>query len=242
VADEECRIDSISQSWAAISGAAIPERAARAMAAVEHQLIRQQDRVALLFTPPFDKSLPDPGYIRSYPPGIRENGGQYTHAALWSVMAFAFLGEGDKAAALFSMLNPINHTRTRSDVHRYKVEPYAIAADVYAVAPHVGRGGWTWYTGSGGWMQRVGVESILGLHLRGDALEMDPCIPKAWPRFEVMLRHRSARYEIVVENPDGISRGVVSVQVDGGAAVAEQGLRLNLLDDGLTHRVLVRLG
>jgi cyclic beta-1,2-glucan synthetase len=242
VADEECRIDSISQSWAAISGAAIPERAARAMAAVEHQLIRQQDRVALLFTPPFDKSLPDPGYIRSYPPGIRENGGQYTHAALWSVMAFAFLGEGDKATALFSMLNPINHTRTRSDVHRYKVEPYAIAADVYAVAPHVGRGGWTWYTGSGGWMQRVGVESILGLHLRGDALEMDPCIPKAWPRFEVMLRHRSARYEIVVENPDGISRGVVSVQVDGGAAVAEQDLRLNLLDDGLTHRVLVRLG
>ena len=136
------------------------------MAAVERELIRPQDRVALLFTPPFDKTPLDPGYIKGYPPGIRENGGQYTHAALWSVMAFAALGEGDKAAALFSLLNPINHARTRSDVHRYKVEPYVVAADVYGAAPHVGRGGWTWYTGSAGWMQRAGVESILGLHRR----------------------------------------------------------------------------
>ena len=163
----ECRIDSIAQSWAVISGAADPERAARAMAAVERELIRPQDRLALLFTPPFDKTPLDPGYIKGYPPGIRENGGQYTHAALWSVMAFAALGEGDKAAALFSLLNPINHARTRADVHRYKVEPYVVAADVYAAAPHVGRGGWTWYTGSAGWMQRAGVESILGLRLRG---------------------------------------------------------------------------
>jgi cyclic beta-1,2-glucan synthetase len=211
------------------------------MAAVERQLIRPQDRVALLFTPPFDKTPLDPGYIKSYPPGIRENGGQYTHAALWSVIAFAAIGEGDKAAGLFSMLNPINHAHTRSDVHRYKVEPYVIAADVYAAPPHVGRGGWTWYTGSAGWMQRAGVESILGLRLRGDVLELDPCIPKAWPGFAVTLRHRSARYEIVVENPGGVSRGIGSVQVDGTAVVAVP-LHLNLLDDSATHHVLVRLG
>ena len=241
VTDEECRIDSISQSWAAISGAADPARTARAMAAVERELIRSQDQLALLFTPPFDKTPHDPGYIKGYPPGIRENGGQYTHAALWSVMAFAALGEGDKAAGLFSLLNPINHARTRSDVHHYKVEPYVIAADVYATPPHVGRGGWTWYTGSAGWMQRAGVESILGSRLRGDVLELGPCIPKRWPRFQMTLRYRSARYEILVENPDGVSQGIVSAQADGIAKV-ERPLRLKLLDDGVTHHVLVRLG
>jgi cyclic beta-1,2-glucan synthetase len=241
VTDNECRIDSISQSWAAISGAADPARTARAMAAVERELIRPQDQLALLFTPPFDKTPLDPGYIRAYPPGIRENGGQYTHAALWSVMAFAALGEGDKAAGLFSMLNPINHARSRSDVHRYKVEPYVIAADVYATPPHVGRGGWTWYTGSAGWMQRAGIESILGLRLRGAVLELGPCIPKHWPRFEVTLRSRSARYEILVENPDGVSQGIVSAQADG-IAIVERPLRLKILDDGVTHHVLVRLG
>jgi cyclic beta-1,2-glucan synthetase len=151
-ASDECRIDSIVQSWAAISGAAQPERAARAMASVGRELVRAEDGLALLFTPPFDKTPLDPGYIKGYPPGIRENGSQYTHAAAWSVMAYATLGEGDKAAALFSLINPINHTLTRADVYRYKVEPYVIAADVYAARPHVGRGGWTWYTGSAGWM------------------------------------------------------------------------------------------
>ena len=237
----ECRIDSISQSWATISGAADPGHAARAMAAVERELIRPGDQLALLFTPPFDKTPLDPGYIKGYPPGIRENGGQYTHAALWSVMAFAALGEGDKAEALFALLNPINHARTRSDVHRYKVEPYVIAADVYATPPHVGRGGWTWYTGSAGWMQRAGVESILGLRLRGDELELQPCIPRDWPRFEMTLRHRSARYEIAVENPDGVSRGIAYAEVDG-TTLDERPLRLGLLDDGATHHVMVRLG
>ena len=175
--NEECRIDSIAQSWAVISGAARPDRAAQAMAAVERELILPHDGLALLFTPPFDRSPLDPGYIKGYPPGVRENGGQYTHAALWSVMAFAGLGEGDKAAALFWMLNPINHARTRTDMHRYKVEPYVVAADVYAAPGHVGRGGWTWYTGSAGWMQRAGVESILGLRIEGDKLRLDPCIP-----------------------------------------------------------------
>ena len=140
------------------------------MAAVERELIRPKDGLALLFAPPFDKTSLEPGYIKGYPPGIRENGGQYTHAAAWSVMAFAALGEGDKAAGLFSLLNPINHARTRAEVHRYKVEPYVVAADVYAAPGHVGRGGWTWYTGSAGWMQRAGIESILGLRLQGRVL------------------------------------------------------------------------
>ena len=239
--ETECRIDSISQSWAALSDAADGGRAERAMAAVERELIRPSDQVALLFTPPFDKTPVDPGYIKGYPPGIRENGGQYTHAALWSVMAFAALGEGDKAAALFSMLNPINHTLTRSDVHRYKVEPYVVAADVYTTPPHVGRGGWTWYTGSGGWMQRAGIESILGLRLEGSSLHLNPCIPKNWPCFELIVRFHSAQYEIVIDNPGRVGRGIVAATVDG-TAVRDGPLSLKMLDDGATHHVLVLLG
>jgi len=239
--DEECRIDSISQSWAVISGAADPGRAARAMAAVERELIRPQDQLALLFAPPFDKTPLDPGYIRGYPPGIRENGGQYTHAAIWSAMAFAALGDGDKAVSLFALLNPINHARTRSEVHRYKVEPYVIAADIYAAPPHVGRGGWTWYTGSAGWMQRAGIESILGLRLEADVLYLNPCIPKTWPRFEITVRFRSARYEILVENPDGAGRGIAAATLDG-TSIVQRPLRLKMLNDGLLHHVQVRLG
>jgi len=240
-ANQECRIDAIAQSWAVLSGAAKPARAKRAMGAVERDLVRLDDRLALLFAPPFDTSLPDPGYIKGYPPGIRENGGQYTHAALWSVMALAALGQGDQAASLFSMLNPINHARTRADVQRYKVEPYVIAADIYAGAPHVGRGGWTWYTGSAGWMQRAGVESILGLRLEGDVLRLDPRIPNAWPRFEVTFRYFSARYEILVENPDGVSCGIVAATMDG-TTIFQEPLGLKLHDDAMTHHVVVRLG
>ena len=238
--NEECRIDSIAQSWGLISGAADSERAARAMASVERELIRAKDGVAVLFAPPFDKTPLEPGYIKGYPPGIRENGGQYTHAALWSVLAFAALGEGDKAVELFSLLNPVNHARTRADVHRYKVEPYVVAADVYSTSPHVGRGGWTWYTGSAGWMQRAGIEGILGLRVQGAFLHLKPCISKLWPRFEMTVRYRSARYEIVVENPDGISKGIHFAQVDG-QTIAERPLRLPLLDDGATHHVQVKL-
>ena len=240
-ASEECRIDSIAQSWAALSGAAARDRATKAMSAVERELIRRDDGLALLFAPPFDKTALDPGYIKGYPPGIRENGGQYTHAALWSVMAFAALGEGDKAADLFSLLNPINHARTRSDVHRYKVEPYVVAADIYASAPHIGRGGWTWYTGSAGWMQRAGVESILGLRIRGALLHLDPCIPKSWTTFEMTVRRQSARYEITVDNPAGVSRGVCFAEMDG-VEIAARPLRLRIVDDGAVHRVRVRLG
>ena len=174
---QECRIDSIAQSWAAMSGAGDPARAVQAMAALDRDLVHRGDRLALLFTPPFDKTALDPGYIKGYPPGIRENGGQYTHAAAWSIMGFAALGQGDKAAELFALVNPINHTSTRAGVLRYKVEPYVVAADVYSVAPHVGRGGWTWYTGSAGWLYRAGIEAILGLRIKGGSAGDRPVHP-----------------------------------------------------------------
>jgi cyclic beta-1,2-glucan synthetase len=239
-ANEECRIDSIAQSWAVISGAGQRDRAAQAMAAVERELILQQDGLALLFTPPFDRTPKDPGYIKGYPPGLRENGGQYTHAALWSVMAFAELGEGDKAAALFSMLNPINHARTRTDMHRYKVEPYVVAADVYAAPGHVGRGGWTWYTGSAAWMQRAGVESILGVRIEGAVLRFNPCIPRSWPRFEVTIRRGATLIQISVENPDGVRTGVVTATFDEAPIVARP-LTVPLPADGAMHHLRVRL-
>ena len=239
--DAECRIDSIAQSWAVLSGAAPPARAAQAMAALERELIRRDAGLALLFAPPFDRTPHDPGYIKGYPPGVRENGGQYTHAAAWSVMAFAALGEGDKAAALFAMLNPINHARTRADAHRYKVEPYVVCADAYSVAPHVGRGGWTWYTGSAGWLQRAGVEGVLGLRIQGVTLRVDPCIPKGWGHFEATLAYRTASYAVRVENPDGVHRGVCFASVDG-IELAERPVSVPLMDDGRRHEVLVRLG
>ncbi|MBI2466412.1 MAG: hypothetical protein HYV62_01090 [Candidatus Rokubacteria bacterium] len=241
----ECRIDSIAQSWGVITGAAEPARGARAMAAVEEYLVRRGDGLVLLFTPPFDRTPLDPGYVKGYLPGVRENGGQYTHAAIWSVLAFAALGDGDKAGELFSILNPINHASTRAGVHRYKVEPYVAAADVYAEPPHVGRGGWTWYTGSAGWMYRAGIEWILGFRLRGTTLHMDPCIPRAWRGFEIAFRYHSARYELTVENPRGVTRGISSVQLDGaldGARLAGGGAGIPLADDGGTHRVRIVLG
>jgi cyclic beta-1,2-glucan synthetase len=237
----ECRIDSIAQSWAVLSGAANPPHAERAMAAVEEYLVRRGDGLVLLFTPPFDHSDVDPGYVKGYLPGVRENGGQYTHGAIWSVLAFAALGDGDKAGELFSILNPINHASTRAGVHRYKVEPYVMAADVYTEPPHVGRGGWTWYTASAGWMYQAGVEWILGFHLRGTTLLIDPCIPRAWPGYEIDFRYGSARYEIVVENPHGVSRGVASSELDG-QVLAAGGAAIPLADDGATHRVRVVLG
>ncbi|GIK49843.1 MAG: glycosyl transferase [Alphaproteobacteria bacterium] len=240
-ASEECRLDSIAQSWALLSRAGDPERARRAMAAVERDLIRANDNIALLFAPPFDTSAPDPGYIKGYPPGVRENGGQYTHAAAWSVMALATLGEGDKAAGLFWMLNPINHARTRADAHRYRTEPYAVAADIYAAPGHVGRGGWSWYTGSAGLLYRAGLESILGVVLDGAHLCIDPCIPASWPGFSLTLRWRSARYEIFVENPDGVSRGVASAALDG-VRLSIDPVLAPIVDDGSVHRLDIVLG
>ena len=240
-ASSECRIDAIAQSWAVLSGAADPARARRAMAAVDEHLVRRADGLVLLFTPPFDRAPVDPGYIKGYPPGVRENGGQYTHAAVWNVLAFAMLDDGDKAAELFSILNPIHHAGTRAAVHRYKVEPYVACADVYSMPPHVGRGGWTWYTGSAGWLYRAGLEWILGLRLQGATLVVDPCIPRAWPGFEIEFRHRSARYQVAVENPRAVSRGVTRLELDG-APLPAGGAGVPLADDGATHRVRVVLG
>ncbi|HMA50102.1 MAG TPA: hypothetical protein VKP60_10140, partial [Magnetospirillaceae bacterium] len=166
---------------------------------------------------------------------------QYTHAALWSVMAFAALGEGDKAVGLFSTLNPINRARSRTDLHRYKVEPYVVAADIYAVPPHVGRGGWTWYTGAAGWMQRAGIETILGLKRCGAVVHFDPCIARDWKSFSISLRHGSARYEIQVENPAGVERGVVLATLDGNV-LTERPLKFTLIDDARLHLVQVHLG
>jgi cyclic beta-1,2-glucan synthetase len=238
---EECQIDSIAQSWSVLSGAGDIARSTRAMAAVGKRLIQRDDALALLFTPPFDLSAVDPGYIKGYPPGIRENGGQYTHAATWSVLALAALGHADEAASLFSLLNPINRTTTREDVERYRVEPYVVAADIYSVAPHVGRGGWTWYTGSAGWLYRAGLEGLLGFHLEGAQLRLAPGIPGHWRQVEIAFRHHSARYEIRVENPTGTGRGVASVHLDG-QPLPNGVARVPLVDDGATHTVRVVLG
>ncbi len=240
-ASDECRIDAIAQSWSVLSGAAPAERARQAMAAVSEQLVRREAGLALLFTPPFDRTALDPGYIKGYPPGLRENGGQYTHGALWSVMAFAELGQGSRAGELLAMLNPVNRTATRADVHRYKVEPYVVAADVYSVAPHVGRGGWTWYTGSAGWMYRAGLEYILGLRVRGERLQLVPCLPEHWPRAEISYRHRTARYEILIENPQHVSGGIASLELDG-VRLADGVDSIELIDDGGEHRVQITLG
>ncbi len=237
--NDECRIDSIAQSWGVISGAADPDRGRRAMAAVDEHLIRRGDGLVLLFTPPFDRTALEPGYIKGYVPGVRENGGQYTHAAVWAMIAFAALGDGDKAGELFAILNPINHASTRSGLYRYKVEPYVMAGDVYSQPPHAGRGGWTWYTGAAGWMYRAGVEWILGFRLRGTVLHVDPCIPRAWPRYEIDFRYHSSRYRLSVENPRGAMRGVTSISLDGGPVA---GREIPLTDDGREHRIEVVLG
>jgi cyclic beta-1,2-glucan synthetase len=237
--NRECQIDSIAQSWAVLSGAADPERAAQAMESVEARLVRRDDGLILLFTPPFDKTARDPGYVKGYVPGIRENGGQYTHAALWAVWAFAQLDQGDRAEALFRLLNPIYHADSPERVNRYRVEPYVIAADVYGVAPHVGRGGWTWYTGSAAWMYRLGIEAILGLYREGQTLRIDPCIPRQWPGFDAIYRQDATYYEIHVENPDGVNRGITQVSLDGRAL---PDTRVPLLGDGQRHRVVVQMG
>ncbi len=237
---DECQIDSIPQSWSVIAGASNTERARQAMASVNQRLVRRADRLILLFAPPFDRTTQDPGYIKGYGPGIRENGGQYTHAATWSVIAFAKLGEGERALELFDLLSPIHHTSNRANVHRYKGEPYAVAADVYSQHPHVGRGGWTWYTGAAGWLYRAGLEEILGFRKLGATLRIDPCIPREWPRFEISYDHGATLYRISVENPRGVCRGVSRISLDGTRLAA--GALVPLSDDGAEHSVEVVLG
>ncbi|HTI64530.1 MAG TPA: glucoamylase family protein [Gemmatimonadaceae bacterium] len=238
-AADECRIDAIAQSWAVLSGAADPERARIAMRSVNEQLIRDDAELLLLLAPPFDRSTHDPGYIKGYLPGIRENGAQYTHAAVWTVLAMARLGDGGRAAELMRMLNPLSRTRTRDDARRYVTEPYVIAGDVYAAPGHEGRGGWSWYTGAASWSYRAALEGILGFEKRGDRLRLDPCIPTAWPGFVLEYRYGNTVYEITVSNPQTVSRGVASITVDRLAATDEW---IHLIDDGTRHVVTVVLG
>jgi len=237
--NDECKIDSIAQSWAVLSGAVPIRFGDRAMDAVRAHLVRRDIRVVLLLWPPFDASAQDPGYIRGYPPGVRENGGQYTHAAVWAVMAVARLGSGDEAMELFHMLNPINHSRTPADAERYCTEPYALAGDVYAHVAHPGRGGWTWYTGAAGWLYRTGLESLLGLRRQGDTFTIDPCIPTSWPEFRIIWRFGGARYEIAVANPEHRCRGVALAELDG---VSVDPAAVPLVDDSGTHVLRVVLG
>jgi cyclic beta-1,2-glucan synthetase len=237
--NDECKIDSIAQSWAILSNAVPARFAERAMDAARTYLIRRTAQVITLLDPPFDRSAQEPGYIKGYPPGVRENGGQYTHAASWLVMALARLGSGDEAAELFHLLNPINHTRTSSDVDRYKGEPYVVAGDVHAHPEHAGRGGWTWYTGSAGWMYRAGLESILGLRRHGDRFEVDPCIPAAWREYAITWRIGRTRYDISVANPEGRCRGIASAELDG---VLVDPRAMPLVDDGEVHEVRLVMG
>ena len=239
---DECRIDSIAQSWAVLSGAADPDRAGKAMQSLTRNLIRPDSGLALLFTPPFDRTARDPGYIKAYPPGLRENGGQYSHAAMWAILAHAGRGDGDAAAALFALVNPVNHARTPAAVARYRVEPYVIAADVYSTAPHEGRGGWTWYTGSAGWMYRAGVEGILGLTRRGQTLIVNPCFPRAWPQVEVELTYAGARFSIRVLNPHASGHGIASAVVDGQPVTTDGGSLRLPLTAGDVQMVEVTLG
>ena len=238
-AGQEARIDSVPQSWAVISGAADPGRAALALQAAEDHLIRWEGWVAALFWPPFDRDAHDPGYVKGYPPGVRENGGQYTHAALWLAMAYARRGEGDRAGALLRLLNPVEHARIPADVERYRVEPYVVAADVYTQESRLGQGGWTWYTGSSGWMYRVWLEEVLGVKRRGNRLLIEPAIPSDWPRVVVRYRYGRTVYEITVENPDRVSHGVARMEIDGETRPIEA---LALTDDGKTHVIRVMLG
>lgn len=238
-ANTEARIDSLPQSWAWLSGAADPERADQALESAWHHLVREDEGLVLLFEPPFDKSEPSPGYIKGYPPGVRENGGQYTHAALWMAMAMARKGDGERAVQLLRMLNPIEHARDAAAAWHYGVEPYVVAADVYRLPGRVGQGGWSWYTGSAAWMYRAWIEEVLGLQVRSGQLRMNPVMPAAWQGFSLRYRHGETIYAIQVENPHGCERGVDWVEMDGqrmagGVIALERGL--------VKHRVVVRMG
>jgi cyclic beta-1,2-glucan synthetase len=244
--DTECKIDALAQAWSVLSGAATRSRAFQAMDSVERHLISEEEGLIRLLTPPFDETPDDPGYIKGYVRGVRENGGQYTHAALWVVRALAELGRNDRVARLLNMLSPITRTRSEEHVGIYQGESYVVAADVYGEPPHVGRAGWTWYTGSSGWMYRVALESLLGFTiLDGETLVLKPCIPDDWPHFtlEYRLPEEETRYSIRVHNPQGKARDVIEATVDGSPARIEEGsCRIALQHDGRVHNVDILLG
>jgi cyclic beta-1,2-glucan synthetase len=235
----ECQIDSLPQSWAAMTATGEPERRRLAMAAVDARLVRRDIGIIQLFDPPFDKSGLNPGYVAGYVPGVRENGGQYTHAAIWSVMAFAAMGDSAKAWELFQLISPPGHGGTSSAIETYKVEPYVVAADVYANPQHAGRGGWTWYTGSAGWMYRLITESLLGLRLHGNQLLFSPCIPAEWRGYIVRYRYHNTTYTITFHNPEG-GNTVHEVFVDGMPMPMPDGA-VHLTNDQRPHCVEVHL-
>ena len=235
----EARIDSLPQSWASLSGAARPDRAEKALESAWHHLVREDDGLVLLFEPPFDTMKPSPGYIQGYPPGVRENGGQYTHAAVWMAMAMARSGNGTRAANIMRIINPVEHARDPLTVWRYGVEPYVVSADVYSLPGRIGQGGWTWYTGSAAWMYRAWVEEILGLHVRGETMRIAPVIPGWWDGFRMSYRHGESVYEIEVDNPEHCERDVCSVQMDGKCV--KDGV-IPLGRDLVKHRIVVRMG
>ncbi|QXM05338.1 GH36-type glycosyl hydrolase domain-containing protein [Crassaminicella indica] len=239
IENTECMIDSLAQSWAVISRGGREERKKIAMNSAERHLVKREEGMILLFTPPFDESDLNPGYIKGYVPGVRENGGQYTHAATWVINAFAMMGDGDKAWELYNMINPINHTRTPIECATYKVEPYVMAADVYAVNPHTGRGGWTWYTGAAGWMYRVGLEYILGVKKKGDILYINPCIPKEWKEYTIKYKYKATDYHIIVKNPKGVNMHIDKIIIDGAINKEKN---IPLVDDKAIHKVEVILG
>jgi cyclic beta-1,2-glucan synthetase len=238
--DTECRVESMAQSWAVISGRGDAERAERAMRAVNENLVHPGEGFVALFSEPFDKTTHDPGYIKGYPRGLRENGGQYTHGSIWSLIAFAMLGDGDKAGELLEIFDPIRKSETSEKLQRYKVEPYVECADVYSVTPHVGRGGWTWYSGSAGWLYRAIVEWVLGFRLQGDRLRIEPCIPRRWKGFAITYRRGNTAWRVEVENPGHACRGVAAIELDG-VTLQDSGAGIPLVDDGATHHVRVTL-
>jgi cellobiose phosphorylase len=235
--NDECQIDSISQSWSVLSGAGSPDRSRIAMESVNKRLVRHEHSLVQLLDPPFDKSDLNPGYIKGYIPGVRENGGQYTHAAIWVAMAFSKLGDSKKAWEILTMINPINHAKSPEEVARYKVEPYVIAADVYALSPHIGRGGWTWYTGSAGWMYRLIVESLLGLRLETDKLYIDPCLPSDWVSFKIHYRYRETIYRITLTQLHEDYKKLTII-LDGAEC---QDKFIRLVDDRQEHLAEVKL-
>lgn len=239
IENTECKIDSIAQSWAIISQAGDPERAKQALQSLEDYLVDRENGLIRLLTPAFNSDEFEPGYIKGYLPGIRENGGQYTHAAAWAIIAFAQMGQGNKALEAYDMINPINHSNNYRETMRYKVEPYVMAADVYSVYPHQGKGGWTWYTGSSGWMLRAGLEFILGFKKTGETLIIDPTIPTYWDDYSMTYVYKSSTYHIKVENPDHVNKGVRSLDIDG---ITRLGNQFDLVDDGLMHKVTILLG
>jgi cyclic beta-1,2-glucan synthetase len=236
--NSECKIDSLAQSWAVICGLGDPNRTPIALDSAYKELVDEKNNVVKLLTPPFDTSEPDPGYIRGYPPGVRENGGQYTHGSSWLAMAYARMGDGDKAVSLLNMMHPTCHTTNMESVFKYRVEPYVICADVYDLEGQIGRGGWTWYSGSSGWIYRIWLEEILGFKLRGNKLTIECTIPTHWNGFKLNYQHKTSHYLISVENPHHICRGRTSVTVDGNLQSSPEIL---LVDDGQQHTVNIVL-